>query len=99
MAKTIPFPEHFQHVLGEMKEGFWGMCTGRPRQVGKQLSGAALWQRLLAAGFRDPFGTIWLRMARIPRKRLSAARDRALSAAGMKSSPNTLAGWSGAPED
>jgi hypothetical protein len=56
MAKTIPIPEHFQHFLAEMKEGFWGMCTGRPRRVWKQLSAAALWQRLLPGGFRDRFG-------------------------------------------
>jgi hypothetical protein len=99
MAKTIPIPEHFQHFLAEMKEGFWGMCTGRPRRVWKQLSAAALWQWPLPAGFRDPFGTIRLRMARTRGKGFPPRGIARFQRRGTKRRHNTSRVESGAQED
>ena len=36
MAKIIPITEHFQHLLREMKESFWGDLYGQTRQAWQQ---------------------------------------------------------------
>src|SRR5580704_2938008 len=36
MAKIIPITEHFQHLLAEMKEGFWGDVYGQTKLAWKQ---------------------------------------------------------------
>jgi hypothetical protein len=39
MAKIIPITEHFQHFLAEMRESFWGACTGRRSKRGNSFRG------------------------------------------------------------
>src|SRR5258708_2518669 len=36
MPKNIPIPDHFQHILAEMKESIWGDLYGQTRQAWQQ---------------------------------------------------------------
>src|ERR1700758_3577591 len=98
MAKIIPITEHFQHFLAEMKESFWGDVYGQTTAVWKKVLEAdsrrqrdryavreayqRRSQRLLRAGFCDPLWHAAVTHRAHPGKKLPAARDRTLSAAG-----------------
>jgi hypothetical protein len=77
MAKTIPIPEHFQHFLAEMKEGFWGDVCGQTKAGLEAAFGGGSMATATTCGISSPAlgpsGCAWH-----PGKRLSPSRDRAL---------------------